>query len=177
MGADGCIPDSKSDPSCRVDWPIPSYSFQFWIHFCCCCFLSREKGKKWSPEKELTFTSVVWELTYLLHGPLTWGLPQAICRVCHVLSRVRLCDPGAVLPPTLELQPARLLLCPWDSLGMHTGAGCHFLLHGIFPTQGSNLGLLHLLHRQVDSLPLQHLGTIYFSESSNSCSKYTFQVL
>ena len=33
----------------------------------------------------------------------------------------------------------------------HTGLGCHFLLQGIFPTQGSNL---HLLHRQVDSLPL-----------------------
>ena len=24
-----------------------------------------------------------------------------------------------------------------------TGVGCHFLLHGIFPTQGSNPGLLH----------------------------------
>ena len=24
-----------------------------------------------------------------------------------------------------------------------TGVGCHFLLQGIFPTQGSNLGLLH----------------------------------
>ena len=29
--------------------------------------------------------------------------------------------------------------------------GCHFLLQGIFPTQGSNLGLLHLLHWQADS--------------------------
>ena len=33
--------------------------------------------------------------------------------------------------------------------------GYHFLLQGIFPTQGSNL---HLLHRQVDSLPLSHQG-------------------
>ena len=32
--------------------------------------------------------------------------------------------------------------------------GCHVLLHGIFPTQGSNLGLLHLLHWEVGSLPL-----------------------
>ena len=38
-----------------------------------------------------------------------------------------------------------------------TGVGCHFLLQGIFPTQGSNLSLLHLLHWQVDSLPLSHL--------------------
>ena len=32
--------------------------------------------------------------------------------------------------------------------------GFHFLLHGIFPTQGLNLHLLCLLHWQVDSLPL-----------------------
>ena len=30
----------------------------------------------------------------------------------------------------------------------NTGAGCRFLLKGIFPTQGSNLSLLHLLHWQ-----------------------------
>ena len=31
--------------------------------------------------------------------------------------------------------------------------GCHALLQGIFPTQGLNLCLLHLLHWQEDSLP------------------------
>ena len=30
------------------------------------------------------------------------------------------------------------LLCPWDSPGNVTGVGCHFLLQGIFLTQGSN---------------------------------------
>ena len=30
-----------------------------------------------------------------------------------------------------------------NPLGKTTGVGCHFLLQGIFPTQGSNLGLLH----------------------------------
>ena len=35
------------------------------------------------------------------------------------------------------------LLCPWNFPGKSTGVGCHFLLQGIFPTQGSNLGLLH----------------------------------
>ena len=40
------------------------------------------------------------------------------------------------------LQPTRLL-CPWDSLGKSTGVGYHTPLQGIFPTQGSNLGLLH----------------------------------
>ena len=42
--------------------------------------------------------------------------------------------------PTLrsyELKPAKLL-CPWDSLGKNNGVGCHALLQGLFPTQGSN---------------------------------------
>ena len=30
-----------------------------------------------------------------------------------------------------------------DFLGRNTGVGCHFLLQGIFPTQGLNLDLLH----------------------------------
>ena len=34
--------------------------------------------------------------------------------------------------------------CPWDSPGKNTEVGCHFLLQGIFSTQGSNLCLLHL---------------------------------
>ena len=40
------------------------------------------------------------------------------------------------------LYPTRLL-CPWDSPGKNTGASSHSLLQEIFPTQGSNLGLLH----------------------------------
>ena len=40
------------------------------------------------------------------------------------------------------LQPARLL-CPWDFPGKNAGVGCHALLQGIFPTQGSKPGLLH----------------------------------
>ena len=35
------------------------------------------------------------------------------------------------------------LLHPWDFLDKSTGVGCHFLLQGIFPTQGSNPGLPH----------------------------------
>ena len=59
-----------------------------------------------------------------------------------------------------SLQPhgllAARLLCPWNSLGKNTGVGNHFLLQGIFLTQGSNLGLLfcrqilyHLSHQGV----------------------------
>ena len=41
-----------------------------------------------------------------------------------------LCDPMDCNPPTR-------FLCPWDSPGKNTGVGCHFLLQGIFPIQGS----------------------------------------
>ena len=35
------------------------------------------------------------------------------------------------------------LLSPWDFPGKNTGVGCHFLLQGIFLTQGLNPGLPH----------------------------------
>ena len=39
---------------------------------------------------------------------------------------------------------------PGSSPGKTTGVGCHLLLQGLFPTQGSNLYLWHLLHcRQI----------------------------
>ena len=43
---------------------------------------------------------------------------------------------------------------PWDSPGENTGVGCHALLQGIFPTQGSNVRLLGFLHWQAGSLLL-----------------------
>ena len=57
------------------------------------------------------------------------------------------------------LQPTRLL-CPWASPGKNTGVGCHSLLQGIFPAQGSNSGLphcrgilYHLSHQEVLVMP------------------------
>ena len=60
------------------------------------------------------------------------------------------------MTPWTVAPPPPKLLCPWDFPGKNTGVGCHSLLQGIFPTQGSDL---HLLHWQVDSLPLSHLGS------------------
>ena len=52
-----------------------------------------------------------------------------------MLSRVQL----FATPGTVAHQAHR----QWDFPGKNTGAGCHFLLQGIFPTQGSYLHLLH----------------------------------
>ena len=53
--------------------------------------------------------------------------------------------------PMDYIGPTRLL-CSWDSPGKITGVGSHFLLQGIFPTQGSNLKSPAL---QADSLPTE----------------------
>ena len=34
--------------------------------------------------------------------------------------------------------PGSSVACPWNFPSKNTGVGCHFLLQGIFPTQGSN---------------------------------------
>ena len=67
---------------------------------------------------------------------------------------------ASVVPDSLRpygLYPTRLL-SPWDSPGTNTGVGCHVLLPGIFPIQGSKLCLLCFLHWQASSLPLASPG-------------------
>ena len=67
----------------------------------------------------------------------------------YVLSCVRLCDPV----------DCSLLGSSVNGIfsDKNTGVCCHFLLQGIFPTQGLNLGLLCPLCLQVNSLLVCHL--------------------
>ena len=60
-------------------------------------------------------------------------------------SHPTLCDSIDCSPPASR---------PWDFSGKNTEVGCHFLLQGIFTTQGLNPRLLHLLYWQADSLTL-----------------------
>ena len=55
-----------------------------------------------------------------------------ICCFCYLVTKScpTLGDPK-------DCSPARIL-CSWDFSGKNTGVGCHFLLQGIFLTQGSN---------------------------------------
>ena len=53
---------------------------------------------------------------------------------------------------------ATRILCPWDSPGKVSEAGCPFLLHRIFLTQGLNPNLLYLLHWQAYSLTTEPSG-------------------
>ena len=54
------------------------------------------------------------------------------------------------------------LLHPWDFPGTDTGVNCHFLLQGIFLTQGLNLGLPHCRHTLYH---LSHQGSPSESET------------
>ena len=92
---------------------------------------------------------------YLMHGTY----PQKEEGVKN--KRVRACSVDPLW--SHELRPTKLL-CTWDFPGKNTGAGCHVLLQGIFPTQGSNPHLLYLLHWQVGSLPLSPVGSLKIQE-------------
>ena len=70
---------------------------------------------------------------------------KPVCMYAQSLSCVRL------------LTTPWTILYPWDFPGKNTEAGSNFLLQGIF--QGLNPCLLHLLHWQLNSLVLCHLGS------------------
>ena len=85
-----------------------------------------------------------------LHCPFsTWE--SLVCSRLLAQSCPTLCDPMDCSLP-----------------GKNTGVGFHFLLQGIFPTQGLNPCLLYLLHCQVDSLSLCHLGNPSFLPNMNA---------
>ena len=65
-----------------------------------------------------------------------------------------LCNPIDCSPPSSSVH--------WDFPGKNTGMDCHFLLQGIFPTEGSNLGLLHC--RQI-LYCLSHQGVTFPSDA------------
>ena len=63
-------------------------------------------------------------------------------------------------------------MMPLDFSGKNIGVGCSFFLQGIFPTQGSNSGLLYW---QVDSSLLSHQGALVIQLSIHTF--FFFQIL
>ena len=79
-----------------------------------------------------------------------------VCVLCACLV-----GQSCLTPRPFGLKPTRLL-CPWDFLGKNPGAGCHFLLQEIFPTQVLNPHLLCLLHCRQILYPLSHRGSLLY---------------
>ena len=112
---------------------------------------------KWQYQPPWGSPSRSWGIGSVGHlwGPSCWSWSGRVyLRVC-VLSHSVVSD--SFQPHGLQLTR---LLCPWDSPGKNTGAGCQFLLQGTFPTQGWNPHVLNLLHSKVNSLPFCHLGNL-----------------
>ena len=74
-----------------------------------------------------------------------------------------LCDPMVCSPPGFSVHG--------DSPGKNTGVGCHALLQGIFPTQGSNTGfpycrqILYCLSYQKAQITTYHIIFTHFHKT------------
>ena len=86
--------------------------------------------------------------------------PSVLNEGLHIEKGMCACMCSKSLQSILWTVP-RQCFCLWDSPGNSTRVGCHALLQGIFPTQRSNLGLLHcrqILHYlsyQTNSVSMQ----------------------
>ena len=68
----------------------------------------------------------------------------------------------------------QVLSVSMDFPDKNTGAGCHFLLQGIFLTQGSNLYLFCLPHCRWTLYPMSHRGSpACYNPSTFPLSKYS----
>ena len=102
---------------------------------------------------EVLSTEKVWKF-----GFNDWSSGNQPGSHCSELSRYFVCKcsvlsdsatPWATAPSVHRtLQPPPGSFSPQNFPSKNTGMGCHFLLQGIFPTQGSNPHLLRLLNWQ-----------------------------
>ena len=123
---------------------------------------------------------ICWQMSAIQEQKISYfKLSFLIC----VLSRSVLCKPMDWTPPGSSVQG--------DSLGKNTGVGCHALLQGIFPTQGSNPGLPHcrqilyclshqaspsvLINLEFINKPVQYisLGNFFYNFKS-LCAQYLY---
>ena len=87
------------------------------------CILGLGPVSAWRAQQE----ERKWDFISLQHP----GGPQNECVLSHV--------PFFATPWTVALR----ILCSWNFPGKNSGTDCHFLLQGIFLTQGLNSCLLH----------------------------------
>ena len=108
-------------------------------------------AKSWTRLSHWTTTNIFKDNTVMV-GTHVWHdeyLASVLCWNWKLLSCVWLLGPHE-------------LYSPWNSPGQNTGVGSLSLLQGIFPTQGSNLGLPHC--RQI-LYQLSHQGSPQFNAS------------
>ena len=101
--------------------PITFSFLFFWSFVLSSPFLSATRSPHFVPLSESSLSS-----GHLTHSILSFLLvPQSCPTLCNTWT------------------VAHRASCPWDFTGKNTGVRSHFLLQGVFPTQGLNLSLLH----------------------------------
>ena len=128
-------------------------------HLCVCVFLCGKNIKIYSVSE---FSSTSCSIVNYSHPTVhqifriySSCISETLCTLTNIISFYSWCVESfyyesesashSVMSDSLQphgLQPARLL-CQQDSPGKNTAVGCHSLLQGVFPTQGSNPSLLH----------------------------------
>ena len=98
--------------------------------------IKKGKIKKKENERETWPTSSTSKISMVRNEQYT----TALCFSCSVVSS---CDPMDCSPQSPLYMGFPLSSVHEDCPGKKTGVGCHALLQGIFPIQGSNPGLLH----------------------------------
>ena len=123
-------------PSCGFwcNWLGETLEYKICKDVQACCYVSRDrtkitKGPLITPPllPNLALDVTPWGITGCFLGLLS-------CSHAYAQLRPTLCN-------LMDSPPARLL-CPLSFLGKSTGVGCHFLLQGIFLTQGSNVSFI-----------------------------------
>ena len=145
----------------NIDYPQTS-ALSVWNMLCVhhvCISLKVIYCRKWHPPfffklEDSCFTMLWWSLPYIntsqysyIYCVYTHTHTHTMCLVAQ--SCLTLCDPmDCSCHATVGHGDG-------DSPGQNTGVGCHALLRGILPTQGSNLGiphcrqiLYHLIHQE-----------------------------
>ena len=100
----------------------------------CVCSVPQWCLALWKVNKQSRFNADVLQAS----SPGAWGMSQPLdYSACPSSTLIETESESEVMSDSLR--PCGL--CPWDFPGRSTGVGCHFLLQGIFQTQGSNPGL------------------------------------
>ena len=99
--------------------------------------------------QKMVMVTVWWSAASLFHFNFlnrseTITSEKEAQQINEMNQKLQQLQPALVIKSESEITHSCLrLLRPWDSPGKNTGVGCHFLLRGIFPTQGSNPSLPH----------------------------------
>ena len=143
------------------------------------------KNAKWHSQR--MFHTALTQALRTLHETKVFMIYRVWAKTNKIYVSVYICE------CVHACQVAPVISNPQTVARQALGMGCHFLLQGIFLTQGSNLGLSCLLHWQVGSLPLAPPGkpifmytTFLFLEKHNAdlhckgsedvCNKDTFNL-